>query len=175
MKSLSPVRLFVTPWTVAYQAPCPWDFPGKNTGVGLPFPSCSLAYEITQPIKTNHATFLGRTRPLRWPTHCGVCSSLNLNKSTSYLSLCLSLNSFCDETSRASLIPETRYRGFWLGLSPSTWVQVPIWDKLFQNLPGSGKPTTVGNNSSCFQKSWLSVPQCQTEIQSYGGEKKMKE
>ena len=39
---------------------------------------------------------------------CGVCFSLN--KSTSYLSLCLSLNSFCDETSRtwASLNPETR-------------------------------------------------------------------
>ena len=30
--------------------------------------------------------------------HCGVCFSLK--KSTSYLSLCLSLNSFCDETSR---------------------------------------------------------------------------
>ena len=41
----------------------------------------------------------------------GVCFSLNLNKSTPYLSLCLSLNSFCDETSRtwASLGPETRY------------------------------------------------------------------
>ena len=49
------------------------------------------------------------------------CVSLNLNKSTSYLSLCLSLNSFCDETSRtwASLGSESRYCGFWLGLSPS--------------------------------------------------------
>ena len=27
----------VTPWTVARQAPCPWDFPGKNTGVGFHF------------------------------------------------------------------------------------------------------------------------------------------
>ena len=25
---------FVTPWPVARQAPCPWDFLGKNTGVG---------------------------------------------------------------------------------------------------------------------------------------------
>ena len=33
VKSLSPVRLFATPWTAAYQAP-PWDFPGKSTGVG---------------------------------------------------------------------------------------------------------------------------------------------
>ena len=32
MKSLSHVRLFVTPWTAAHQAP--WDFPGKSTGVG---------------------------------------------------------------------------------------------------------------------------------------------
>ena len=44
---------------------------------------------------------------------CGVCFSPNLNKSISHLSLCLSLNSFCDETSRtwASLGPETRYQG----------------------------------------------------------------
>ena len=27
-------RLFVTPWTVAYQLLHPWDFPGKSTGVG---------------------------------------------------------------------------------------------------------------------------------------------
>ena len=59
---------------------------------------------------------------------CGVCFSLNLNKSTSYLSFCLSLNSFCDETSKtsASLGPETRYHGF-------GWVQVPIWSKQFHN------------------------------------------
>ena len=30
--------LFVTLWTVARQAPlCPWDFPGKNAGVGCHF------------------------------------------------------------------------------------------------------------------------------------------
>ena len=32
VKSLSRVRLLVTPWTAAHQAP--WDFPGKSTGVG---------------------------------------------------------------------------------------------------------------------------------------------
>ena len=37
VKSLSCVRLSATPWTVAYQAPHPWDFPGKNTGVGCHF------------------------------------------------------------------------------------------------------------------------------------------
>ena len=34
VKSLNPVRL---PWTVAYQALCLWDFPGKSTGVGCHF------------------------------------------------------------------------------------------------------------------------------------------
>ena len=33
-KSLSCVRLFVTPGTAAYQAPPSMDFPGKSTGVG---------------------------------------------------------------------------------------------------------------------------------------------
>ena len=37
VKSLNRVRLFATPSTVAHQAP--WDFPGMDTGVGLPFPS----------------------------------------------------------------------------------------------------------------------------------------
>ena len=36
VKSLSRVRLFATPWTVAYQK-SPWDFPGKTTGVGCHF------------------------------------------------------------------------------------------------------------------------------------------
>ena len=29
---LSHVRLLATPWTTAYQALCPWDFPGKREG-----------------------------------------------------------------------------------------------------------------------------------------------
>ena len=28
---------FVTPWTVVRQALRPWDYPGKNTGVGCHF------------------------------------------------------------------------------------------------------------------------------------------
>ena len=43
VKSLSRVRLLATPWTAAYQAPPPWDFPGTSTGVEchclLRFPS----------------------------------------------------------------------------------------------------------------------------------------
>ena len=37
MKSLSRVRLFVTLWTIAHQAPQSMDSPGKNTGVGCHF------------------------------------------------------------------------------------------------------------------------------------------
>ena len=43
VKSLSRVQLFATPWTAAHQALRPWDFPGKNTGVGchcLLWPNC---------------------------------------------------------------------------------------------------------------------------------------
>ena len=37
VKSLSRVRLFMTPWTVAYQAPPSRDFPGKSAGVDCHF------------------------------------------------------------------------------------------------------------------------------------------
>ena len=36
-QSLSHVRLFVSPWTVATRLLCWWNFPGKNTGVGCQF------------------------------------------------------------------------------------------------------------------------------------------
>ena len=32
-QSLSHVHLFVTPWTTAHRLLCPWNSPGKNTGV----------------------------------------------------------------------------------------------------------------------------------------------
>ena len=34
---LSCVKFFVIPWTVASQLLCPWDSPGKNTGMGSHF------------------------------------------------------------------------------------------------------------------------------------------
>ena len=37
VKLLRHVRLFETPWTVAYQVPPSLDFPGKNTGMGCHF------------------------------------------------------------------------------------------------------------------------------------------
>ena len=39
MKSLSLVRLFATPWTVAYQAPLSMGFSRQEYWSGLPFPS----------------------------------------------------------------------------------------------------------------------------------------
>ena len=39
MKSLSRVQLFVTPWTVAYQAPPSMGFSRQEYWSGLPFPS----------------------------------------------------------------------------------------------------------------------------------------
>ena len=37
----SRVRLFVIPWAIATRLLCPWDSPGKNTGVGC----CTLLQE----------------------------------------------------------------------------------------------------------------------------------
>ena len=39
VKSLSRVRLFATPWTVAYQAPPSMGFSRQDYWSGLPFPS----------------------------------------------------------------------------------------------------------------------------------------
>ena len=39
MKLLSPVQLFVIPWTVAYQAPPSMEFSRQDYWSGLPFPS----------------------------------------------------------------------------------------------------------------------------------------
>ena len=37
LSCFSHVQLSVTLWTVARQVLCPWDFPGKSTGVGCHF------------------------------------------------------------------------------------------------------------------------------------------
>ena len=42
MKLLSRPWLLATPWTAAYQAPRPWNFPGKSTGVGCHLPTDQL-------------------------------------------------------------------------------------------------------------------------------------
>ena len=42
VKSLSPVRLFATPWTVAYQDPPSMGFSRQECWSGLPFPHEAL-------------------------------------------------------------------------------------------------------------------------------------
>ena len=105
----------------------------------------SLAHETPRPWRPTTPHFVSAPTLCHGPhSLCRGCLFLNRNKPTSYLPLCLSLNSFCDKTLRtwSSFCAETRSRGFWLGLSPShvgsrprqsfgwvqvllTWVQVP--------------------------------------------------
>ena len=52
VKSLSRVRLLATPWTAAYQAPRPWDFPGDWTELNWTEPigrylDCFLTFPTT--------------------------------------------------------------------------------------------------------------------------------
>ena len=57
MKSLSHVRLFVTPWTVAHQDPPSMEFSRQEYWSGLPFPSPG---DLTNPgIKPGSPTLRG--------------------------------------------------------------------------------------------------------------------
>ena len=48
LSCFSDVRLFATLWTVACQAPLPWDFPGQNTGVGRHLLLHSLTFRLSK-------------------------------------------------------------------------------------------------------------------------------
>ena len=78
---------------------------GPVPGTSAPFPkqleysSHLLAYEITHSYNTTTA-YPGVTLSFCDGPHFVYGVFFSLNKSTSYLSLCLSLNSFCDEASR---------------------------------------------------------------------------
>ena len=84
VKSLSPVRFFETPWTVAYQAPPSMDFPGTSTGVGCHF---LLHHEILManilgwfaihpPVDHNLSELSAMTRP-SWVALHGTAHSLS--------------------------------------------------------------------------------------------------
>ena len=45
LKSLSHIRLFVTPWTVAYQAPLSMEFSRQEYCSGLPSQSCPILWD----------------------------------------------------------------------------------------------------------------------------------
>ena len=52
----SHVRLFTAPWIAATRLLCPWNFPGKNTGVGCYI----LLQEIFRPRDQTHVSCIGR-------------------------------------------------------------------------------------------------------------------
>ena len=62
---LSLVQLFVTPWLL-----CPWDFPGKNTGVGCHFPR--------QGIFLTHGSNPRLLRLLPWQYVITVCDHISI-------------------------------------------------------------------------------------------------
>ena len=77
MKSLSCVRPFVTPWTVACtRLLCPWDFLGKSTGVGCHFLlqgedlEWELLREVKARIRQRNFQYLG-FRPFKEGGHLG--------------------------------------------------------------------------------------------------------
>ena len=81
---------------------------------------------------------------------CGMCFSLN--KSNFYLFLCLSLNSFCDETWRtwASLSPETKC----VILVKRLWVQDPLWVSRFHLY---GFQTDGGQGVGLHPRAWRQI------------------
>ena len=93
--SLNGVRFFMTPWTVVHQAPHPWAFHGKDTGVGCHF--------LLQGIFPTQGSNLGLTHCRQtlpseppgkfWPLTCGkedkFASAPSFIKSHSLLRTCL--------------------------------------------------------------------------------------
>ena len=68
LSRFSRVRLCVTPWTAAHQAPRPWDSPGKNTGVGCHF--------LLQCMKVKSESEVAQSCPtLRDPMDCSLPGS----------------------------------------------------------------------------------------------------
>ena len=96
VKLLSRVQLLATPWTAAYQAPLSMRFARQEYWSGLPLPSpILLLISIwNYPAYRNQPSHISLALCNHPHSVCGVCISLNLSKSTSYLSLSLSLNSF---------------------------------------------------------------------------------
>ena len=70
MKSLSRVRLLVTPWTAAYQAALSMGFSRQEYWSGVPLPSPPCSY--LNPVKTFYQTMW---QPWPWFGHCQEDSS----------------------------------------------------------------------------------------------------
>ena len=77
---LSCARLLATPWTGAYQAPRPWDFPGKSTGVGC---HCLLHPPSIFPslrVFSNESTLC-----IKWPKYWSFSFSISSSNESSVL------------------------------------------------------------------------------------------
>ena len=126
MKLLSPIWLFVTPWTAAYQAPLSLGFSRQEYWSGVPLPSPSILW---------HCLFLGIGMKTDLFQYCGHCwgfqicwhiecstftaSSFRIwNSSTGIPSLPLAL--FIVMFSKAHLTSHSRMSG-------SRWVITPLW------------------------------------------------
>ena len=99
MKSLSHVRLFVTPWTVAYQAPPSMGFPRQECWSGLPFPSPGLRmYRILCKFKSKKSKKIQsvsgqKNRTLHQRKHInGKYAHENMFNNTSHLFIVQSLS-----------------------------------------------------------------------------------
>ena len=69
VKSLSRVRLFATPWTVAHEAALPMRFPRQEYWSGLPFPSSRVLLDSgTEPMSHELAGGFFTTEPPGKPT-----------------------------------------------------------------------------------------------------------
>ena len=80
MELLSCARLLATPWTGAYQAPRPWDFPGKSTGVGC---HCLLHPPSIFPslrVFSNESTLC-----IKWPKYWSFSFSISSSNESSVL------------------------------------------------------------------------------------------
>ena len=79
MKSLSRVRLFATPWTIAYQVPPSMEFSKQEYWNGLPFPSSedlpNPGIEPTYPVASALAGRFFITEPPGKPKDVCVCEN----------------------------------------------------------------------------------------------------
>ena len=96
VKLLSRVQLFVTPWTVAYQAPPsmefsnPWKFPGKSTGVGCHFLLLGifLTQGLTEPTSPVSPALVGGffpTETIVQSKHNFICAGKPKNARDSFI------------------------------------------------------------------------------------------
>ena len=85
LNRFSRVWLFVAPWTVARQALCPWDFPGKNTEMGCHFLlQGNFPMQGSNPSLSTSPALAGGSLPLVPP---GKPNSTDVFKSTELFTL----------------------------------------------------------------------------------------